>query len=74
MLLLQLFWQSKRNKHVLNKIEGTTFAYIDLFYFPSFIFKKIFFTEKSNPSEKNVIVEEELDCIGTDHWKFRGLT
>ena len=35
-----------------------------MFYFSSIIFKNI--TEKSNPSEKNVIVEEELDCIDTD--------
>ena len=32
-----------------------------MFYFSSIIFKK-----KSNPSEKNFIVEEELDCIYID--------
>ena len=45
----------------------TTFADIDLFYFSSFIFKKNHgFIEKDNPSEKNVIVGEELDCINID--------
>ena len=38
---------------------------IDLFYFSSHIFlKNQVLIEKGNPSEKNVIVEEELD--GTD--------
>ena len=37
-----------------------------MFYFSSFIFKKITFIEKINHSEKNVIVEEELDCIDID--------
>ena len=46
-----------------NKIEETTFAYIYLFYFSSFIFKKI--TKKHYFRKKN-IVEEELDCIGID--------
>ena len=38
-----------------------------MFYFSNFIYKKISFTEKSNPSEKkSVIVEEEIDCIDID--------
>ena len=37
---------------------------IELFHFSSFIFKKITVSlKKSNLSEKNVIVEEELDRI-----------
>ena len=49
------------------KIEEIMLANIDLFYFSSFIFKKNHgFIEKSNPSEKNVIVEEELHCIDID--------
>ena len=47
--------------------EITTFADTDLFYFSSIIFKKItVLLKKSNPSEKNVIVEVELDCIDID--------
>ena len=46
------------------EIKSRRLTDIGLFYFSSVIFKKI--TEKSNPSEKNVIVrivEEEPDCI-----------
>ena len=43
------------------------FADSDLFYFSSLIFKNITISlKKSNSSEKNVIVGEELDCIGID--------
>ena len=38
-----------------------------MFYFPSIIFKNITVSLKSNSSEKNVIVEEELDCIDIDY-------
>ena len=38
-----------------------------MFYFSGFIFKKNHgFIEKGNPSQKNAIVEEELDCIDID--------
>ena len=38
-----------------------------MFYFSSIIFKNITVSlKKSNSSEKNVIVEEELDCIDID--------
>ena len=38
-----------------------------MFYFSSTIFKNITVSlKKSNSSEKNVIVEEELDCIDID--------
>ena len=37
-----------------------------MFYFSSIIFKNITVSLKSNSSEKNVIVEEELDCIDID--------
>ena len=38
-----------------------------MFYFSSFFFKKNHcFIEKNNPSEKNVMVEEKLDCIDLD--------
>ena len=44
-----------------------TFADSDLFYFSSIIFKNITVSlKKSNSSEKNVIVGEELDCIDID--------
>ena len=36
--------------------------------------KKITFIDKSNPSEKNVIVEEELECIDIDDiWNLEDL-
>ena len=39
-----------------------------MFYNSSFIFKNItVLLKKSNPSEKNVIVEKELDCIDIDN-------
>ena len=38
-----------------------------MFYFPSIIFKNITVSLKSNSSEKNVIVEEELDYIDIDY-------
>ena len=47
---------------VWHKIEETTFANIDLFYFSSFIFKKI----TATLLKKDVIVDEELDCIDID--------
>ena len=37
-----------------------------MFCFSSIIFKNITVSLKSNSSEKNVIVEEELDCIDID--------
>ena len=38
-----------------------------MFYFSSIIFKNITVSlKKSNSSEKNVLVEEELDCIDID--------
>ena len=44
-----------------NKIEETTFADIDLFYFFSFVFKKSHgFIQERNPSGKFVIAEKEL--------------
>ena len=54
------------NKCVRNKIGETTFADNNLLYFSSFIFKKIIISLKNNPSEKNVTVEEELDCTDID--------
>ena len=43
------------------------FTNIDFFYVSSFIFKENHvLTKKRNPSEKIVIVEEELDGIGRD--------
>ena len=48
-------------------IKKTTFADIDFFYFASFIFKENqVIVEEDNPSEKNVIVTEELDGIDID--------
>ena len=45
----------------------TTFGHIGLFYFSSFILKKNYgFIQEGNPSEKVVIVEEELDGIDID--------
>ena len=45
----------------------TTFGDIGLFYFSSFILKKNHgFIQEGNPSEKVVIVEEELDGIDID--------
>ena len=47
-----------------NKIEETRFEDIGLFYFSSFIFKKNHgFIEEDNPSEKIVLVEEELNRV-----------
>ena len=43
------------------------FANIDLFYFSSIIFKKSRFHWKNKPSEKNVGVEEKLDCVDIDN-------
>ena len=37
-----------------------------MLYFSCFIFKKIIISLKNNPSEKNVTVEEELDCTDID--------
>ena len=49
------------------EIETTKFADIDLFFFSSFVFKKITVSfKKSNSSEKNVIVEKDVDCIDID--------
>ena len=49
-----------------NKIEKTTFADID-FCFSCCIFKKNHgFIEEDNPSEKVVIVEEELNRVDID--------
>ena len=46
--------------------EETSFANIDLFYFSNFFFKKNHcFIEKAT-LQKNVWVEEELDCIDID--------
>ena len=51
----------KQIYYILNKIEETTFADIDLFYFSSLIvLKNHSFIQEGNPSEKVVIVEEEL--------------
>ena len=48
-------------------MEETTFTEFDLFHFSSFFFQKTgAFFEEDNPSEKNVIVEEELDGIDID--------
>ena len=49
------------------KIEETTFANFDLFYFSSLIFKKlVFLLKKITPSEKVIIVEEGLAGINID--------
>ena len=43
------------------------FADVDLIYFSKFIFKENHvLVEEDNPSEKNVIVKEELDDIDVD--------
>ena len=43
------------------------FTDTNLIYFSSIVFQKNYgFVKKSNPSEKNVIVEKELDCIDID--------
>ena len=48
----------------MKKVEVTLFANTDFFYVSSFIFKKNhILTEKDNPSEKTVLVKEELDGI-----------
>ena len=54
------------NKYVRNKIEETRFADNNLLYFSSFIFNKIIISLKNIASEKNVTVEEELDCTDID--------
>ena len=52
---------------MLNKVEETTFADIIFFYVSSFIFKENHvLIEEDNPSEKIVIVEEELENIDRD--------
>ena len=48
----------------MDELKSWRPADIDLLYFSSFILKKI--TEKSNLSEKNVLVKEELDSIYID--------
>ena len=54
-------------KQIWNKIAEGTFADSDLFYFSSIVFKIITVSlKRSNSSEKNVIVEEELNCIDID--------
>ena len=51
----------------MRKIQGDYFADIDLFHFSCFIFKKNYgFIKEGNPSEKLVIVEENLDRIDID--------
>ena len=63
-----------RKKQTRSKIDETTFAEIDLLYFSSFIFKKKNkknhgFIEEDKPSEKVVIVEEELNRFDIDDIK-----
>ena len=61
-----------RKKQTRSKIDETTFAEIDLLYFSSFIFKKKKnhgFIEEDKPSEKVVIVEEELNRFDIDDIK-----
>ena len=64
---------TNRKKQTRSKIDETTFAEIDLLYFSSFIFKKKKknhgFIEEDKPSEKVVIVEEELNRFDIDDIK-----
>ena len=54
-------------KQIWHKIAESTFAYSDLFYFSSIIFKNIMvLLKRSNSSEKNDIVGEELNWIDID--------
>ena len=65
--MLQTFRQSYRSKCICNKIEETTYAGIEFFSFFEFYFqRKPVFNEEENPSQKVVIVEEELDDIDKD--------
>ena len=53
-------------KQIRNKVEESTFTDSDLFDLSSISFKNITVSlKKSSSSGKNVIVEEELDCIDT---------
>ena len=63
--MLQFFRQSQKKKKKWTKIDETTFADTDLFYFSSFILIHGFI-EENNPSEKVVIVKEELNCVDID--------
>ena len=55
---------TERKKQILNKIDKTTFANIDLFFY--FYFKKHVFIEEDKPLENVVIVEEELSGFDID--------
>ena len=54
-------------KQIWNKIAESAFADSDLFYSSSIVFKNITVSLKKQLFKKNVIVEEELECIDIDH-------
>ena len=60
LLLRQFFWQSQRNK-----FEIKLRRYVRRHYFSSFVLNHNFI-EEDNPSEKVVIVEEELNRVDID--------
>ena len=56
------FFNIAKETSIWNKTEEATFADIDFFYISSFIFKgNHALIQEDNPSEKIIIVEEELD-------------
>ena len=61
------FFSRAKETYVCNKIVESAFADSDLFCFSSFISKNITVSLKKQLSEKNVIVEEELDYIDIDY-------
>ena len=52
-------------KYIPNKMQDSTFADTDFFYFSSFIFQEnhVFMKDRNNPSERVVMDETGLDGI-----------
>ena len=61
--MLQLFDRAKETNMYQKKSRRLRLQIPACFIFLVLFSKNHSFVEKSNPTEKNVIVEEELDCI-----------